>query len=69
VWTKLDIPGALGRWDSPMAVLGGTIVLFGGIGGPEGKVLGDMWTFDSAAWTELRIPGPSKRAGAAFAAP
>jgi hypothetical protein len=39
------------------------LLLFGGAG-PNGKPLGDTWTFDGTKWTQHHVPGPAARWGA-----
>ncbi len=44
----------------------GSVVLFGGIGGPAAVTpFGDTWGWDGLAWTELQTGGPAPRWGAA----
>ena len=39
------------------------LILFGGVSGPAEEPLDDTWTFDleTAAWTQIEVPGPSAR--------
>ncbi len=64
-WTENTVSGPSARYGHAMAYdsINGVTVLFGGqteIQFGQG-VLGDTWTFDGTAWTELAIAGPSPR--------
>lgn len=51
-----------------MAPVRGKLVLFGGVNDGN-TTLGDTWTFDGAAWTQLNIAGPPARYLAVMATP
>ncbi len=58
-WTHIDGPTPpIWAPSSPMAELGGKLVMFGTPNGAQ------TWTFDGAAWTQLDIPQPPPRVGA-----
>jgi len=59
--------GGLGRSMHAMAQLGKQVVLFGGTADPGQFDLGDTWTWDGIAWTQLHIAGPPARNGHAMA--
>jgi hypothetical protein len=61
-----DMPAA--RFQSAVASVNGTVVLFGGTDGSN--QLGDTWLWDGVTWTQPNLsssPGPSPRSGAAMA--
>lgn len=64
-WTENTTPGPPARYGHAMAFdsANEVAVLFGGQSGiPFGQgVLGDTWTYDGTAWTQLQISGPSPR--------
>jgi hypothetical protein len=65
-WTRHIIDGPSARNSAVMAPLGGKLFLFGGrrYGYSDAGVwigltaLGDMWTWDGTAWTEVSSGGP-----------
>jgi hypothetical protein len=61
-WSLLSISGPSGRSGAAAAVTGSTMVLFGGTAG--GSALGDTWTFDGNAWTQVAAPSGSGAAPA-----
>ena len=73
-WTQLHVlqpdtadGGSLGRMNHAMAQLGNQVVLFGGQASPGQFALGDTWTWDGVAWTQLDIAGPPARWGHSMA--
>jgi hypothetical protein len=61
-WTTLSIPGPpFTMAGSPMASLGGKLVMFGG------QATAQTWTFDGSTWTQLDVAGPSDRISGAMA--
>jgi hypothetical protein len=42
-----------------------SVILFGGTSA-DSSLLSDTWRLDSSGWTQLHVPGPSAREGAAF---
>jgi hypothetical protein len=55
-WSQVPLSGPTPgpRYAHSMAALGGTIVLFGNVGGPT-----DTWTFDGTKWTQAATVGPT----------
>jgi hypothetical protein len=73
-WTQLTVSqpdtadgGSLGRMNHAMAQLGNEVVLFGGQASPGQFALGDTWTWNGIAWTQLHIAGPPARWGHSMA--
>jgi hypothetical protein len=74
-WTQLTVPdpasvidgGSLGRSLHAMAQLGNKVVLYGGQANPSQADLGDTWTWDGIAWTQLNVSGPPARYGHSMA--
>lgn len=56
--------GPPARFGANAVVVGSTLVLFGGQGGP-GSFFNDVWEFDGSRWREVsRTPAPEERYGA-----
>jgi len=62
-WTQVDVSGPVARIYSAMAfdAARGVVVLFGG-SDDAGAFLGDTWTYDGTAWTQLSpVTSPNAR--------
>jgi hypothetical protein len=67
-WTQLSIAGPSARFHAAMAQVPrelsvDTVLLFGGgsVIGQGPPLLGDTWSFDGSAWTQVASTGPSAR--------
>ncbi|MFZ0060445.1 MAG: kelch repeat-containing protein [Pyrinomonadaceae bacterium] len=68
-WTEIKVTGPSPRAEAAIAFdeKRGRVMLFGGHNraGDAGSRLGDTWEWDGKTWTEIKVPGPSPRNGAA----
>jgi hypothetical protein len=69
IWTRLTVRGPAPRAEAAMAfdAARGRVVLFGGYSLTKGErnQFGDTWEWDGRNWTQIKVPGPSPRNGAA----
>jgi Galactose oxidase, central domain len=68
-WTQIMVTGPPPRAEAAIAFDSrrGRVVLFGGYNRTEDgrNRLGDTWEWDGSKWTQIKVPGPSPRNGAA----
>ena len=69
-WSQIKVPGPQPRAEAAIAhdARRGRVVLFGGYDRIDEKLhrLGDTWEWDGVRWTQINVPGPSPRNGAAL---